>query len=63
MCMECRQNPCHPRCPNASEPPIVLYCDNCGMGIREGDEYHPLGIGNVCECCIEDNHKTAELEG
>ncbi len=28
-CSECGYTYCHPRCPNAPDPPIVYYCDLC----------------------------------
>lgn len=39
MCNECRQNPCHPRCPNALEPESNYYCSICEHGIHKGEEY------------------------
>lgn len=62
MCQECLQFPCHPRCPNAPEPPVMDVCDNCGREIRSGDTMWKFDIGTVCEECV-DNHKTeAECE-
>lgn len=29
----------HPSCPNYEPPKPSLYCDVCGEGIYEGDEY------------------------
>lgn len=26
-------------CPNAEDPPVVTYCENCFTPIRVGDEY------------------------
>ena len=39
MCLYCLQNPCPPGCPNYSPPKSQLYCDVCGEGIYEGEEY------------------------
>lgn len=40
MCDVCWQIPCHPRCPNAPEPKIRGYCEQCGEGLREDYEYY-----------------------
>lgn len=39
MCDVCHMTPCHPRCPNAPEPPKVYTCKYCGEAIVDGDEY------------------------
>lgn len=39
MCEICRHNPCLPQCPNYEPPKAMYYCDFCGEGIYEGDEY------------------------
>ena len=39
MCMECRQTPCHPRCPNAPEPKFKHTCSFCDEGILNGEQY------------------------
>ena len=62
MCQECRQYPCHPRCPNAPEPPVVCECDNCGKEIRDGETMWEFNIGIVCEECVDRNRKYAEAE-
>lgn len=31
--------PCDKRCPNYSLPLAKLYCDKCGEGISNGDEF------------------------
>lgn len=52
MCSECRQHPCHPRCPNADEPKAKYECDMCSRGIYEDDTMYKI-YGNVyCEDCI-----------
>lgn len=75
MCDECRMSPCHPRCPNAPEPPKVYTCKICGEPIVEGDEYYEMDAEFYHEECFEDNavqilmdecgamKGTAELEG
>lgn len=39
LCSICRQNPCHPRCPNHIPLKATHYCSICGDGIYEGEEY------------------------
>lgn len=75
MCDECRMSPCHPRCPNAPEPPKVYTCKICGEPIVEGEEYYEMDAEFYHEECFEDNavqilmdecgamKGTAELEG
>lgn len=60
MCEECRRSPCHPSCPNADEEMPVYYCDSCGEGIYDGEEYYPLFDGHYCVDCIECQKTTAE---
>lgn len=62
MCQECMQSPCHPRCPNAPEPPVVCECDNCGREINEGEIMWKFDIGNVCEECVDNCRTDAERE-
>lgn len=59
MCMECRQNPCHPRCPNAPEPRVLFRCMDCGEGIREGDDYYDMMGEPYCESCVKQSLRTA----
>lgn len=59
MCDICLSSPCLPRCPNAPEPPTVYTCDECGEGIREGDEYIDESV-KICRDCIE-NMSAMEL--
>lgn len=75
MCDECRMSPCHPRCPNAPEPPKVYTCKICGEPIVEGEEYYEMDAEFYHEECFKDNavqilmdecgamKGTAELEG
>lgn len=56
MCEICRQYPCHPRCPNAPEPPIFATCECCGDPIYEGDEYVDIGGDYYCTECAEDTY-------
>ena len=53
MCMECRQYPCHPRCPNAPDPEPVYVCDECREGIFDGGKYLHLGNRRICWDCID----------
>ena len=62
MCEICRHSPCHPRCPNAPEPPVVCVCSQCGEGIYEGDEFYDIHGEEWCENCIEDCVRTAEVD-
>ncbi|PRR77663.1 hypothetical protein CLLI_22270 [Clostridium liquoris] len=40
---------------------IVDTCDICGEGIYEGEEYYNICEMNICEDCILDFKKTAEI--
>lgn len=62
MCKECRQEPCHPRCPNAPEPPHVFICSGCGESIREGDGYYDIMGEQFCVECIIDARCVAEAD-
>ncbi len=46
--------PCHPRCPNASEPAAVKICSRCLDEIVEGEKYLDSGEGPICEECLSD---------
>lgn len=39
MCTYCLKNPCPPGCPNYRLPKTRLYCDICGEGIFNGEEF------------------------
>ena len=52
MCRECRQEPCHPRCPNAEEVP--LECTDCGSEIEIGAYVDIKGEEFICENCLMD---------
>lgn len=60
MCEECRQNPCHPRCPNAPEPQPVYICDKCDEGIYDGETVYELDGRHYCEYCVDEAKFTAE---
>ena len=60
MCEECRQSPCHPRCPNAPDPPAVFICSGCGHEIVDGEDYVELMGEQWCENCIDNARRTAE---
>lgn len=62
MCDICRQTPCHPRCPNAPEPPVFGRCVKCQEKIFDGDDYWDMDDGIWCEDCIDEHHKIAEVE-
>lgn len=47
MCSECRQTPCHPRCPNNDDKPVA-YCDNCGIELYDSDRR--CYVKNACYC-------------
>jgi hypothetical protein len=59
MCIECRQSPCHPRCPNAPDPPSVFVCSGCGDSIRDGDNYWEFFGEQFCENCVDNARKEA----
>ena len=60
MCDMCWQTPCHPRCPNAPEPPVIHNCIHCGVKIREGDYYYDIDGEPWCENCIKCSFTYAE---
>ena len=60
MCDVCLSNPCHPRCPNAPEPPTVFVCSGCGRDIVDGDDYWEILGEQFCEHCIDDSRRIAE---
>lgn len=62
MCEICRQNPCHPRCPNAPEPTPVYECEWCKEPILDGEEYLDTPDGPVCKECIEGMIVTEYME-
>lgn len=55
MCFECRQTPCHPRCPNAPLSRPRYTCDLCKEGIYDGEEYFENENGDIAhwECITE----------
>ncbi len=62
MCSECGMIPCHPCCPNAPEPQIVLYCCGCGAEIYEGEDYYDIDGTPACEDCVSRMKRTAQTE-
>lgn len=62
MCSMCLMIPCHPRCPNASEPAVVRICSRCAGGITEGEEYLDSDEGPICEECLSDMTAKEYLE-
>lgn len=59
MCEECLRSPCHPRCPNAPDPPAVFICSGCGKTIYEGEDYYDILGEQFCEDCVSDARKEA----
>lgn len=53
MCRLCMQTPCHPRCPNATEPEPLYRCNVCDEGIYEGDKYFAVGEKEICVECMQ----------
>lgn len=52
MCSICRQNPCHPRCPNYDPAVDTVYtCEECGEGILDGEEYIETMTGYLHTDC------------
>lgn len=62
MCEICLQSPCHPRCPNAQDPPVVCLCCQCGNEIYEGDEVYDINDEKWCEFCVKECCHIAELD-
>jgi hypothetical protein len=62
MCGICMRTPCHSRCPNAPEPPIVHRCIHCNAPIVEGEDYYDVDGEPWCEDCMKKCHKTAEVD-
>lgn len=61
MCDICRQNPCAGMCPNAPEPPVFATCSECGRDILEGEEYYEIINEPICEDCVWEARKIAEV--
>lgn len=63
MCSECRQTPCHPRCPNAPLSRPRCTCDLCKEGIYDGEEYFENENGDIAHWeCVEDITKREFIE-
>lgn len=62
MCSECRQYPCHPRCPNADSPKVFTKCHICGAEIYEGDDMYTIEDMHICEDCIRHSKTEAICE-
>ena len=58
MCDECRQIPCHPRCPNAAPPKVRGTCLQCGEELLDGYDYYVDDERNTfcSSCCAADYH-------
>lgn len=62
MCDVCLQSPCHPRCPNALDPPAVYVCSGCSRDIYEGDDYWDILGEQWCERCVDNARRIADRE-
>lgn len=62
MCDICLQFPCHPRCPNAPDPPAVYVCSGCSHDIYEGEDYFDILGEQFCENCVSNARRTAEYD-
>lgn len=62
MCDICHQFPCHPRCPNATEPVPEFECTECGYGIFAGDKYLEINGNMYCMECLEEKTPEELLE-
>lgn len=47
---------------NPPESIPVFYCDWCGGEIYDGDAYYEIGKECVCESCIDQQKRFAEVE-
>lgn len=57
MCQECRQYPCHPRCPNNPDADVIGYCEKCDKPLREGDWCYEVRDDEFyCEECMDRMH-------
>lgn len=61
MCEYCQRYICPSGCPNAKEPQIFAYCEDCGEPIYDGDEYYDIGGHKYCEACVHKSYRTAEV--
>ena len=62
MCNICLQFPCHPRCPNAPDPPAVFVCSGCSKEIVDGEDYWDIMGEQWCEKCVDNARRTAEYD-
>lgn len=62
MCDVCLSNPCHPRCPNAADPPAVFICSGCGDRILDGEDYYDVLNEQFCQNCIDGYRREAEYD-
>lgn len=60
MCEICHQSPCHPRCPNALDPPSVFVCSGCSHEIYEGEDYWDVFGEQFCAYCVNEALVEAE---
>lgn len=45
--------------PHVPDPKPVYYCDSCGEGIFDGDEYVEFFDNRICKACMDKNRKYA----
>lgn len=62
MCDVCFKSPCHPRCPNAPDPPAVYVCSGCSSTIYDGDDYYEVLGEQFCSDCIDSYRQEAEYD-
>lgn len=54
VCPVCGRYPCASGCPNADPPEAVLVCEECGVEIRDGEEYYrDIDGSDLCENCFD----------
>ena len=61
MCDICRQYRCPGACPNAPDPTPFATCSECGGDILDGDTYYEILDEPICEECVWNARKTAEV--
>ena len=59
-CEYCRSNPHNIRCPESPERNLIHYCDECKLGIFEGDIFYTVDGKKYCLDCMEECKSYAE---
>lgn len=62
MCEVCHQYQCPSSCPNAPAPTVFGVCSECGCDIYIGEDYYEVINEYICEDCMWEARKTAEVE-